>query len=307
MTLVDRAPTLRGAPFAPGGVRFRRLVVDRPDCSLVVDFHPGITVALVGGDEVPVAARLAAAALHGEEPGVHVELTDPEGRELVVFRPHGARPRVVDVVEQAEVPASALPGPGPLAADLTRLGTVDPGELVAVVDRLFAAVEAEGLRASARRDRSGRRSRRARARADRLAAEATAGEAAYAAWEALLPGLGVAWAVEHAAEVAACAEAARRSGALAAVDEGELRAQAVVATVAELLAQPADRPQLVTLPVPGLGQAESELLLDLLADVLRGRQVLVVTDSPRVAAWARLESLTGQAALVEPDLVIGAL
>jgi hypothetical protein len=33
----------------------------------------------------------------------------------------------------------------------------------------------------------------------------------------------------------------------------------------------------------------------------------VVTDSPRVAAWARLESLAHRAALVEPVLVIGAI
>jgi len=307
VALVDRAPTLNGAPFAPGGVRYQRLVIDRPDCSLVVDLHPGITVALVRGDEAPTATRLAAAALEGDDAGVHLEFTDASGRHLVAFRPHGGRARVVDVDEQVEVAAWSRPEPTTAAAELHHLAAVEPQQLVEVTDRLFAAVEAEGLRESARRDR-GRRSRRGRARAaSALAAEAAESEAARAAWASLVPGVGPAWAVEHATEVGACAEAARRAGALSAVDRGEVRAQAVVATVASLLAQPADRPQVLALPAPGLGPAECELLFDLLPDVLRGRQVLVVTDSPRVAAWARLESLAGRAALAEPDLVIGAI
>jgi hypothetical protein len=53
--------------------------------------------------------------------------------------------------------------------------------------------------------------------------------------------------------------------------------------------------------------AESELLLDLLSEILRGRQVLVLTDSRCVASWARLEALTGRAAVIEPDVVIGAV
>ncbi|MPY95146.1 MAG: hypothetical protein GEV08_19450 [Acidimicrobiia bacterium] len=307
MTLVERAPAVRGALLVPGGVRYQRLVVDRTDCRLVVDLHPAITVALVRGEEVAAASRLAAGALGGDTPGVHLELVDAEGRELVLFRPHGGRARVIDVVEQVEVAAPRPPESDDDAAVLRQLAGLAADELVLAVDRLFAAVEAEGFRESARRDRGGRRSRRARARADREAAEGAAVEAAYAAWEAALPEVSVSWAVDHATAVSACAEAARRSAAVEALERGHLRAQGVVAAVAEIVAAPARLPLVLTLPLPHLGVAESELLLDLLTDVLRGRQVLVVTDSPRVAGWARLEALAGRAAVVEPDVVIGAI
>lgn len=307
MTVLERAPAVRGAALLKGGARYRRLVIDRPELSIVLDLHPAITVAHLRRGDVDAAAGLAAGALDGDEPGVHVELTDAEGRELVVFRPHGGRARIVDVVDQVEAAPPPPVAPTGTADVLRRLAAIEPAEMVEAVDRLFAAVEAEGFRELARRDRGGRRSRRARERADREAAEAAAVDAAGAAWGALLPEVGVAWVVEHTAEVSACAEAARRAGALRALGDGGLDAAAVVAAVAEVVASPAERPHVLVLPRAGLGAAETDLLLDLLPELCRGQQLLIVTASLRVAGWARLEALAGRAAVVEPGVVIGAV
>jgi hypothetical protein len=304
VVVVERAPGALGA-VVPGAVRYRRLVVDRADQCVAADLHPAFTAIVVRPSAVAEVARLAAGAIDGDEPGVHLEYVDGEGRELLAFRPHGGRSRLVDLIDAVEV-TPVHPAPVAGEADVLRLlAGVSPDRLVDVVDRLFSAVEADNFREAVRRERSGRRARRTR-RADRDAESSTLGSA-LRAWEVMLPGVSGTWAVDNAAAVGACAEAARRAGALAAVEHGPLEPARVVAAVAGLVGAPAWRPQVVALPRPDLGAAETELLLDLLPEVMRGRQVIVVTDSSRVASWTRLEALAGRASVVEADLAIGSI
>ncbi len=304
MVVVERARGALGA-VVPGAMRYRRLVIDRPDLAVVADLHPAFTAIVVRPSAVTDVARLATGAIDGDEVGVHLEYMDGEGRELLAFRPHGARSRLIDLIDAVEV-APVHPVAVTGHADVLRLlAGVAPDRLVDVVDRLFSAVEADGFREAVRRERSGRRARRTR-RADREAESSTL-DSALRAWEVMLPGVSGAWAVDNAAAVGACAEAARRAGALAAVEHGRLEPARVVAAVAELVGTAAWRPQVVALPRPDFGPAETELLMDLLPEVMRGRQVIVVTDSSRVASWTRLEALAGRATVVEADLAIGSL
>jgi hypothetical protein len=78
----------------------------RADEAFTLDLHPGMTV-------VSGAGRLERDGLIGEvlgamgssRPGVHLELTDDGGRSLTVFRPAGARHRVIDIDRGVDVTA----------------------------------------------------------------------------------------------------------------------------------------------------------------------------------------------------------
>ena len=90
-------------------VRFRRVVLDQRELQLVTDVHPNLTVVVVPPGQVEHTCRLVSAALVGADCGVHVELTDAQGRNLLLFRPHGGRSRVLDLDRQAEALAPMLP------------------------------------------------------------------------------------------------------------------------------------------------------------------------------------------------------
>src|SRR4051794_35907545 len=83
-------------------VRLRRLVVDQPGLQLVTDVHPNLTVVVVPTGQVERVQRLLSGGVRGAEPGVPVELTDGQGRNLLLFRPHGGRSRVIDLDTQLE-------------------------------------------------------------------------------------------------------------------------------------------------------------------------------------------------------------
>ncbi|MCC6437552.1 MAG: hypothetical protein IT196_21160, partial [Acidimicrobiales bacterium] len=84
----------------------QRLVVEEPERTLTLDFHPGLTVAF--HERPAVRARLLddlVAALGEGRPGLHLELVDHERHNLAVFRPRGGRPRVIDIDAATDVTA----------------------------------------------------------------------------------------------------------------------------------------------------------------------------------------------------------
>lgn len=140
-------------------MRINRVAVESGDRTFALDLSPNVTVvAGVGRLERDGLVNELIGALNSERAGVHVELTDDDGAHLAVFRPHGARHRVIDVTHGRDVTASydcngtidllASLGLDPYAtkrlmrldaaelrADvgasetIARLGTIDPGDL----------------------------------------------------------------------------------------------------------------------------------------------------------------------------------
>lgn len=332
----DRPPTQN--------VRLRRLVVDQRELQLVTDVHPSLTVVVVPSGRVDHTRRLVGAAFGRGEAGVHVELTDGQGRNLLLFRPHGGRSRVLDLDTQLEalppVPARSwaddrwtptTPEPDLVSAEVVlSLSAVDQptlwdaaDHLTAVLDRCAPANDAaatdgddlEGGQASDRRVR--RRSRRAglgrRSHRDHDADRDATTDAARAAWRAVAGEVPLDAALRLRRAIEACAVARSRTVALAAVSPAspadlpaapDVAAEpAPVAVVAEVLAavlgEPADSPQTLVLPPCSAAGAGVQLLLDVLPDLVGGRQVLVVTCDADVADWGRLEALAGRATFAQ--------
>ena len=233
----DRAPSQN--------VRLRRLVVDQPGLQLVTDVHPNLTVVVVPSGQVERAQRLLSAALGGAEPGVHVELTDGLGRNLLLFRPHGGRSRVLDLDTQLEAlppvlartstedrwtPTIPEPCGMPAAEVVLQLSAVHQATLWDAAARLVEALDrdpAEAERAPEGRDGTpDRRGARRRARRTGLGRRAHRGrdvrpdasaDAALAAWRAVAGDVSLDAALGLRGAIEACAVARSRTVALAAV------------------------------------------------------------------------------------------
>lgn len=79
-------------------VRFERLVIEAGTNTVTLDLHPRLTViAGVGRLERDALIGELLGALASSRTGVHIECVEDGGRRLAVFRPTGARARVVDV------------------------------------------------------------------------------------------------------------------------------------------------------------------------------------------------------------------
>lgn len=302
----------------PGGpFRYQRVVLDLPDLQLTIDAHPMVTVVAVPHDLVAPTARTLAWALSSNEPGVHSEITDPDGRNLLLFRPYGARPRVIDLDSQQEVPPLTLPSDTAIdesasastAADAVRkLSALEQGPLWAAADRLSAASmqgaqvlhEVESSK-SARTHRFpfGRKSSRERRAGNNTRSVSDALrvlEQAGADWRAIAGDTPLPLALALRPGIEACADARSRTAALATMAAGRadhLSEQAIdsaVDVVATVLARDPHLPQVLVLPPPDVGRLGLQLTLDLLPALLTGRQVLIVTSSADVADWGRLES-----------------
>lgn len=89
-------------------MRYERLVIDGGGAgSFALDFHPRVTViAGVGRVERDGLVAELVGVLGSSRPGGHLEVEDERGRHLAVFRPHGARHRVVDIDAGVDVSAS---------------------------------------------------------------------------------------------------------------------------------------------------------------------------------------------------------
>ena len=124
------------------GVRINRVAVESGDRTFALDLSPKLTVvAGVGRLERDGLVNELIGALNSERAGVHLELANDDGSHLAVFRPHGARHRVVDVSRGRDVtPAFDRDGTidllGPLGLDpptSKRLMRLDAAELRADV------------------------------------------------------------------------------------------------------------------------------------------------------------------------------
>jgi hypothetical protein len=307
-----------------GALRYQRVVIDLPDLQLTVDAHPMVTVVAVPHDLVGRTARTLSLALTNPEPGVHCEISDADGRNLLLFRPYGARPRVIDLDSQQEVapptaaadtPTSEESAAGPAAADALRnLSAIEQAPLWAAAERLSAAStqgaqvlhEVESKSSHTHRFPFGRKSARERRAGNSTRSVADALrllEQAGADWRALAGDIPLPLALALRPGIEACADARSRTAALATMAAGRadhLSEQAIgsaVDVVAAVLAGDPHLPQVLVLPPPEVGRLGLQLTLDLLPGLMTGRQVLVVTSSADVADWGRLESHADRAAV----------
>lgn len=87
-------------------VQFERLVIEAGSNTFTLPLHPRLTViAGVGQTERDSLLAELVGALGSGRSGVHAELVDDAGRHLAVFRPEGAKHRVVDIDSETDVSA----------------------------------------------------------------------------------------------------------------------------------------------------------------------------------------------------------
>jgi hypothetical protein len=131
------------------------------------------------------------------------------------------------------------------------------------------------------------------------------------AWTRLTGDVSVEWAMEHHDEIESAAQLREQlrgigagSSALPELDEETADvAQAVVSHLTRLRTiglGGESFPLILDDPFTGVDPPTKTALLELLARTAGSPQVILLTDQPDVAEWARLEALTGEVALVEP-------
>ncbi|MDG1366058.1 MAG: hypothetical protein P8P85_03280, partial [Acidimicrobiales bacterium] len=79
-------------------MRFERLVIEADGNTFSLDFHPKLTVISdVGQLEREGLISELVGSLTSSRAGVHAEVMADNGNRFAIFRPHGARARVIDV------------------------------------------------------------------------------------------------------------------------------------------------------------------------------------------------------------------
>ncbi len=143
----------------------------------------------------------------------------------------------------------------------------------------------------------------------RLLRAANDNREAIAAWQALAGDVTVEWAVEHRAEID---EAARlrhdvATFAAAPVDDGGDETAALAHTLVARLSEvrrlgPGGEslPLILDDPLAELDQHQKAPLLELLVRSSIQQQIILLTEDPAVAEWARLEAMTGDVTVLEP-------
>ena len=136
--------------------------------------------------------------------------------------------------------------------------------------------------------------------------------AALAEWRVLVGDIPVAWAVEHRRQIRrlAARSASRRRPDRPGRDRGHAPrttgpelAHTLLARLARLKSLGAGGesfPLLLDDALVDVDPAIKPELLELLTKASTNQQVIYLTEDPDVAAWARVEALTGQLAIVEP-------
>lgn len=85
-------------------MQYERLVIEAGDSTFTLDLHPRLTViGGVGQMERDGLISELVGSLGAGRPGVHLELIADSGKRFAIFRPHGARHRVVDVDAAVDV------------------------------------------------------------------------------------------------------------------------------------------------------------------------------------------------------------
>lgn len=87
-------------------MRFERLVIEADENTFSLDFHPRLTVVSgLGRLEREGLISEMVGALSSSREGVHAEVLADNGNRFAIFRPFGARARVIDVEASADVSA----------------------------------------------------------------------------------------------------------------------------------------------------------------------------------------------------------
>ncbi|MFN0026789.1 MAG: hypothetical protein ACKV2O_06325 [Acidimicrobiales bacterium] len=310
--------------------------VESRDAVLVMAFHPRLTVLQT--PEIQATAERLAGVFQGPGNGVHVEFTLRDGRSYVLFRPKGARHRLIDIEARQERPVQETL---PVLAPLTRPGrSTSGGAGEAVVDQLCrvdqvvlwtAAQRLQAARANVRRELGPETAdapappmlapapHRAwfRRKPKPLTPSSERGPVdelsmADQYWRLFAGEIEVAAAMAQRARIEAAAGLLIRLGAFAAVgrdpDAGEPPAPAplepadVPTAVCALVPENNDAagPHLVTIP----GDAEPDpasMVLEQLSNLGLDRQLIVVTSAETIIEWARLESHVRRASLLQLD------
>jgi hypothetical protein len=130
-----------------------------------------------------------------------------------------------------------------------------------------------------------------------------------AAWRRLVGDVEVAWALEHRDAIDTAAKLRREvsglsvSGDAATTDESGDLAQALLTRLADVrtLGPGGESfPLILDDPLRELTSAQKPALLELLGRASAAQQIVYLTEDDAVAAWARLEALTGEIAVLEP-------
>ena len=334
MVAIEAAHVARRGAARPGGRGWRMLRLSGP---LSVELHPALSVIAVDSAAVASTVELLQGALHRGGDGIHVELRSDDGENLVAFRPHHARHRIIDIDHGIERPGTVLdalsdPG-GHRAADeatnavVARLCRVDQPALWDAARRVMEArrlsaepmeriMDLRGSSGSSEMIEPSRRPwRRRRTRPDVLSTALDANgdrgqllAAAEASWRLLAGPIDVVAALcQHHRVDAACSVASRLE-AMATMSPAAQAPEPILADRADIIdaacalvpdSDPQGGPHIVA--VPGRVDAElTSLLLDSLATLSRDRQIIVVTADAAVVDWGRLEEHTGRASVSNP-------
>lgn len=131
-------------------------------------------------------------------------------------------------------------------------------------------------------------------------------EASYA-WQDLAGDVPVAWAFEHREQVVAAAKVRVRADDVVAGPRSDLATalgEELIVRLSEarrLGSSGESFPLVLDDPFVGFDSGVKSALLELIGEASQTQQILFLTEDPDVAAWARLESLTGALGVVEPS------
>ena len=151
-------------------MRFERLVIEAGENTFNLDFHSRLTVVSgVGRLEREGLISELVGSLSASRAGVHAEVVADNGNRFAIFRPYGARHRVVDIDAAVDVSSRFADSSGTIdlltvagldprtakrrlrfdSSDLTtsthheqivrRLGAIDPDHLWAIANKVMAA------------------------------------------------------------------------------------------------------------------------------------------------------------------------
>jgi hypothetical protein len=137
---------------------------------------------------------------------------------------------------------------------------------------------------------------------------AEAHRAAADTWQSLAGEVPVAWAFEHREEITSAARVRGRSersgGGARSDDLASVLGEELVVRLSEarrLGSTGESFPLVLDDPFLEFDSSVKPALLELISEASQRQQILLLTEDPDVAAWARLESLTGALAVVEPS------
>jgi hypothetical protein len=126
-------------------------------------------------------------------------------------------------------------------------------------------------------------------------------------WMNLAGDVPVIWAYEHRDEIVSAARVRTRAESTTSTRDDDLSTvlgEELVVRLSEarrLGSTGESFPLVLDDPFTGFDSSVKPALLELISDASHRQQILLLTEDPEVAAWARLESLTGALSVVEPS------